>query len=273
MTTPRTLLGGRSRWLAAVLALGVASLTVPVAHAQEDDPTRKVLAVVSPLAASACSTSGTATLLVPILGGVVGDELGVGDNLSVGDLLLDSLGPVFVVCGTLPAPKGMKCALVDQQIIAALWVPQVAGLAKPPTPLGNGVESLDNLVGFAGLSAVDLLGKPLQCSLPEAAVAPPAPPAPPPSMTNTSSPLMPAGSGGGGLSQVPSAAGTAPTVESPSSSLTTPGSATSTPLTAVDVIRRTVSGPIALLQLIVALALIAFLTRSWLTSWKLSRTS
>src|SRR3546814_13165072 len=66
-----------------------------------------VYAILSPIVAPACAASGTTTLLVPVLGGVIEGELGL-DGTSIRNLLLDSLGPVFIVCGVLPASPGTR---------------------------------------------------------------------------------------------------------------------------------------------------------------------
>src|SRR3546814_3416014 len=85
----------------------------------------------------ACAASGTTTLLVPVLGGVIEGELGL-DGTSIRNLLLDSLGPVFIVCGVLPASPGTRCQLDDQ--IAGLLPAEVTSLGLPPTIVG-GVRS------------------------------------------------------------------------------------------------------------------------------------
>src|SRR3546814_16611523 len=70
-----------------------------------------VYAILSPIVAPACAASGTTTLLVPVLGGVIEGELGL-DGTSIRNLLLDSLGPVFIVCGVLRSEErrvGKEC--------------------------------------------------------------------------------------------------------------------------------------------------------------------
>src|SRR3546814_16831062 len=69
-----------------------------------------VYAILSPIVAPACAASGPTTLLVPVLGGVIEGELGL-DGTSIRTLLLDSLGPVFIVCGVLPASPAPPCQL------------------------------------------------------------------------------------------------------------------------------------------------------------------
>jgi len=59
-----------------------------------------------PAGLPACAAAGSATLLVPIVGGLAGTTLGVGDSVNVADLVLDVIGPLYVVCGTLPGSAG-----------------------------------------------------------------------------------------------------------------------------------------------------------------------
>src|SRR3546814_3117253 len=110
-----------------------------------------VYAILSPIVAPACAASGTTTLLVPVLGGVIEGELGL-DGTSIRNLLLDSLGPVFIVCGVLPASPGTRCQLDDQ--IAGLLPAEVTSLGLPPTIVGGVVDALSAVMSLTGLDAV-----------------------------------------------------------------------------------------------------------------------
>lgn len=266
----------RAAAIVAAAGVLVASGVVPVAGAQEVPPLpeegRPVYAVVSPVANPVCQASGTATLLVPIVGGLVGQNLGTGDSVPIGDLILDGLGPVFIVCGSLPPAPGSRCQLDDQ--IAGLLPDDVTSLGPPPAPLGNAIDAVGAVLSAAGVDSADAggLGPALQCRIGGPAGAPSAPPAPP------SLPLMPSLSAA--LPSVPVAAGTSPLpalvgpAPAPAVAATpTPATPASAPQLALDLIRRVVPGWLEAAQLLLAGFLLLFLTSSWTTSLRLRRSA
>lgn len=264
------------RATAALVAAGVvlAALAVmPAASAQELPPLPEegapVYAIVSPVANPVCQASGSATLLVPILGGLVGQNLGTGD-LPIGDLVLDSLGPVFIVCGSLPPSPGSRCQLDDQ--IAGVLPDQLTSVLPPPAILGNVVDAVGAALDPLGLSdATASLTPALQCSIAgpsEAVGAPPAPPTlplAPPSLPGSAPLALPTMGGGAALPALGSPAA-APGGVAPAT--TTPASA---PQAVLDLITRVVPGWLQLLQLLLGGVLLAFLASSWTTSLRIRR--
>ena len=180
-----TSLRGWCRWSAAIVALAiVVASCVTVARpsaaqtAPTDPTTTEVLAIVAPVASPACSASGLATLLVPIVGGLANQQL--GDNFpSVADLILNALGPVYIACGTLPAAPGTRCQIDDQ--IAELVPTQISSVTGPtPGLLGDVTDALNAALKVLGLQPADALQKALVCEIPAGASAVDAPPAPAP---------------------------------------------------------------------------------------------
>jgi hypothetical protein len=234
--------------------------------ADADDPSTPILAIVSPLALPACSAAGSATLLVPIVGGLVGSTLGVGDSVNVADLVLTGIGPLFVVCGTLPSSPGTHCSLDAN--IAALWPAQLSGFGVvAPAVVGDVVDAVDAILALAGQPPAPQVVQALQCEVPDAAGAITAPAAPPPA-GDLPLPFAP----------VDSVGGLAPpeTVGLPSLSVGVPS--TPTPPVEVPVVGALVStidehvpGGVHALQVIAAVLLALCLLRSWYTSWRLVR--
>jgi hypothetical protein len=165
--------------VAALLAILLIPAPAERATAQEA-PANEVLAIVSPLAAPACSASGSTTLLVPILASSVGDQIGVPGHV-ITDVVLNSLGPLFVVCASLPEGKGSRCELDDQFVGA--WPAELSSLLAFPLIVGPVVDATEAALKALGLPADPLgLGRALMCSVPTSGgtipVAPPAPGAP-----------------------------------------------------------------------------------------------
>lgn len=259
----------------ALLVGAVVLVNVPISGAvpkqelpEEADP---ILAIVSPFAVSVCAASGAATLLVPILGPVAQDQLGLGDTVSVGDLILDGLGPVFIVCGSLPANPGRRCQLDHD--LAVLWPAELTTAMPAPAPLGATVDALEAGLAALGLPPEAALQDALECDVPPSATAPepgaappPRPPAlaigaaPPPRPTLDApsaprpSPLPSARE----IPQAPSAA--APAAPAPAEQ----------ERTVLELASRHVPGGILALQLLVAALLALFLGGSWLSSWRLT---
>lgn len=251
---------------------GLPDLAAP----READP---VLAIVSPVVNPVCELSGSATLLVPVLSGLLSDNLDLGDTVSLGDVILDALGPVYMVCGSLPASPNSTCEL-DRQIASAL-PEEVTSLGLPPTLLGDLADLLDALLDLLGLVDLGLSVAPvLQCTIREAPGAaeppalPPAPasPAPPagPSAPSTPGPVAPAPSVG-----VPPAM---PALEQPAIQPARPAAPAqpqpqpvATVSSVADAIRRVVPGWLQVIQILLAAALVAFLGMSWATSARLRR--
>lgn len=275
MTARRLRIGAAAAAMAAVVAV---ALVVPVADAQEQppEPATEVLAIVSPVASPVCRASGVATLLVPIVGGIVDDGLGIGGGpITVGDLLLDALGPVFVTCGVLPAPNGTRCELIDGQI-AGVWPEDLDGVGlTSPGVGGNTVDAVNQALSVFGLPPLTALEEPLRCAVPDSALAPEAPPAPPapapgeavlPTLGDDVPPLPASpslGTGSGSLGATPSV---------PLGSAVQPSAPVGrTTLTIAEVVLRTVPGPVVALQLLVAAALVGYLLQSWYRSWALAR--
>ena len=242
-----------------------------------------VLAIPSPLAVPACSAAGSASLLVPILGGVAQSDLGLPSSVSVGNLLLTAAGPVYEVCGDLPSSPNTQCQLDSQ--IAGIWPSTISseGLVSP-NPVGDSVNSIN-----AALAALDLppsaaLEAPLSCSVVSVdSTAPPAPPAAPaavaPSLVPTTTlPLptttLPATNGagllGGGLALPQPASGAPPStsVEAavPSHSKQ-PGSGLGQTLSSLS---ENVPGGILALQLILAVLLALLMAGGWITSGRIT---
>ncbi|HEX3706983.1 MAG TPA: hypothetical protein VHV76_10165 [Mycobacteriales bacterium] len=256
--------------LVAVL-LGVAALAPAVAGAAPHDskpgPESQVLAIVSPLALPACSTAGSATLLVPIVGGILQNSLHLPKSVSVANLLLDALGPVYVVCGDLPASPGTRCSLDDQ--IAAVWPDSLSseGLS-PPAPAGDVVDSLAAALKILHLSVLDATKQALKCRVDKAVAPPPAPPGvlgPVPPVAAT----VPGGSpvATGAVPPLPGTL-TAPTSGSAPPQLAQP--VTTSPSLVSAVTHRLPSAVVAC-QVALALLLALVLVGSWLTSVRLRR--
>ena len=74
--------------------------------------TAEVLAIVSPIVYPVCSASGLSTLLVPVVGGLLENDFHLPPSVSISDVILNALGPVFVVCGDLPAPAGCDASSI-----------------------------------------------------------------------------------------------------------------------------------------------------------------
>jgi hypothetical protein len=275
MTRRRVLLGG----LLVLVAALAFCCTVPVARAApSDDPSRAVLAIVSPIAAPACAEAGSATLLVPIVGGLVDSKLGTGNVVSVGDVLLDSLGPVYIVCGTLPAAPGTRCQLDDQIAgVLAQALPATAQQAvASPVLVGAVIDSLAAALHLLGLPPLDALSPALQCNIaaaPKAAEAPPAPKvdaAPtaggPPVESPSAVPPLPDGGAAAPVVPMPAA------LSSTASLARTQGRATEGPTqTIVNLVSHHVPGWLLSLQMAVAAFLAAFLVGSWLTAARAAR--
>jgi hypothetical protein len=232
-----------------------------------DDPTTPILAIVSPIAAPACAAAGAGTLLIPILGGLVADNLGVGDSVDVADLVLDVLGPLYVVCGTLPESPGSRCALDAN--LAGIWPADVSGFGlSAPVVAGNVVDALGALLDILGLPPVTAVTQALACDVADAELAPEAaPPADPAPLT------APVGSEGAGPGSPPAATSLA---RPPAAGETRPpiGGAARAPARSItSVVDDTVPGGLLALQLAVAAALLLCLSGSWFTSWRLGRRS
>jgi len=153
-----------------------------------------ILAVVSPEALPACSAAGSASLLVPILGGAVQQKLDIPtQDLDVADVILKALGPVYVVCGQLPRSPGTECELDSH--IAALWPSELTQVGTTsPNLVGDQVDAINAALKVLGLPPAAALEKPLDCSVTVDDGAPPAPPpaqspVPPPSVASPSETL------------------------------------------------------------------------------------
>ena len=240
-----------------------------------------VLAIPSPLALPACSAAGSASLLVPILGGVAQSDLGLPKSLTIGNLLLTAAGPVYVVCGDLPSSPNTQCQLDSK--IAGIWPSTISseGL-NSPNPVGDTVNSMN-----AALAALDLppsaaLEAPLSCSVVAIdATAPAAPPAAPASgaapalvPTTTTLPLptttLPAPtavgltSGGSALPQPSSVASPSTSVAAAAPSQSKqPGTGLGQSLSSLS---QSLPGGILALQLALAILLALFIGGAWLTS-------
>jgi hypothetical protein len=247
---------------AAIAATGGPVAAAPGQPAPEDDPSRQVLAVISPIAAPACNANGSATLLLPI---VLGPE--------AGDLALDALGPMFIVCGTLPGAPGSTCQL-DSGIIG-LYPEQAESALSPPSPVGGIVDSVDATEDLLGLDGpAQTLHDAFACHLPEPASAPGAPPAAPVAPTtpgqgaaaapeqqaaaSDSNPVIPARPVPAGSSSAASGAPSSSAVAAPSRPI-------------VELLDRVVPGGVVALQILLALLLAAYLGASWTASLRLAR--
>ncbi|HEX3705758.1 MAG TPA: hypothetical protein VHV76_03930 [Mycobacteriales bacterium] len=257
-------------WLAAML-LGVGALapasTGAAPHDKQPAPESEVLAIVSPLALPACSASGSATLLVPIVGGILANSLHLPKSVSVADLLLGALGPVYVVCGDLPASAGTRCSLDDQ--ISAVWPESLSseGLSAP-APAGDVIDSLTAALKILHLSVLDATKQALKCRVDKASAPAPAPP-------GTLGPLPPVtatlpGGPAPGTAAIPTLPGslTAPTAGSSPPQVAQP--VTTSPSLVSAVTHRLPSAVVAC-QIALALLLALVLAGSWLTSFRLRR--
>jgi hypothetical protein len=259
--------------LLAFAALGATGAPGAGAIAQQsppgDDPTRTALAVISPIAAPACQANGSATLLLPV---ALGPE--------AGDLALDALGPMFVVCGTLPGSPGSSCEL-DGGIIG-LWPEQANSVLTAPSPVGIVVDVVSGATNLLGLDGpATTLSDAFTCHLPELGTAPEAPPAPPPPTSAPSTSTAAA---------TPTPTGAAPTPRPGPVSVPIPsnhavgssappsagGPAASLPgpvRSIAQLFDRTIPGGVKALQVLLAVLLLAYLGSSWLTSFVVARRS
>jgi hypothetical protein len=244
--------------LAAMLAA-----TVPIAaEGQEAPAPDPVLAIVSPIVSPVCTTAGTATLLVPVVGGLVESNTGLGGTIDVGDVLLDALGPIYIVCGNLPAAPGSRCLLDDQ--IAGL-VPAEATETIGPLPplLGGTFDALVATLGLLGLDVADALKPVLQCDIREPDEAAGAPSAAPelPSVAGVDTIAPPA------IAPPPASLGDA--LAPPSEGLGGVPAAVPT-RTVLDLARYAVPGWVQALQIAFGAAVLLFLAGSWATSLRAS---
>jgi hypothetical protein len=246
--------------IVAAQVLGVA--TSASGSTGQAAPTDEVLAIVSPLAAPACSALGSTTFLVPVVGGLATDQLAI-EGLDVGDTLLDVLGPLFVVCGSLPGAQGTRCELDAQ--IAGIYPVELKALLPSPTILGGVVEGLNKLLETLGLPPDPLaLSSVFKCAVPAGADAPVPPAAPgapvvaPPMLSGFPAPLPP-----GSPSMLPLAEPAAPG--------TTTGAGTPARTSLISRVVRNVPGYFVTLQLILVTLLALYLGASWLTSARILR--
>lgn len=250
--------------IVATLALGGAPSAATTAADQPPAPTAPVTAIVSPLASPSCQASGSATLLVPILSGAVTEKVPIPQAVSISDIVLTALGPIFIVCGDLPAAPGSRCNLDNQ--IAGVWPAQIGTVYPSPNLAGDVVDSADALKTALGLPPDAATPTVVQCEIPGAAqpvqapAAPPAAPATPLVAPGIPTPGSRTGSAGNASPSAPSATA-APTPRAVSSRVAQ--LATS--------LARRVPGGLLLLQLLAAALLALVLVSSWLTSWRVAR--
>lgn len=254
--------------LFAVVAFGVAPRASANGGDAPPDPTMTVMAIVSPLASPACFASGSATLLVPILGGALQEQLPLGKAVSVSDLVLTALGPVYIVCGRLPATPGTQCSLDNQ--IAGVWPAQIGSLDPAPVVAGNVVDSADALKRALGLPVDAATPDVMKCEIPGATEPVAAPTAPPPApAAPIVRPAVIAPGAKGGVATAPTA-----TVSSPSGSSPPGSSHSSSPVARfATALAHRVPGPLLALQLLAAAILAFMFAGSWVTSWRVARTN
>lgn len=271
----------RRRWLAGVTALVATGLVLVAAPGRSgaqagpsDDPTREVLAVVSPIASPACQVAGAATLLVPVISGLVAEQAGQVP-VPIDELALDALSPVFVVCADLPAAPGSRCQIDDQ--IATLWPAEAGQFLSSPNLVGNLVDALGAALDLLGLPTQGAVHEALVCAVPESSAddtpPPSPPPAPPPAAgepatgpTSTAPPPVAAPVTGGGFAP--------PTLDGPATPRApTVGEAPPpvAPPAVLASIARRVPGGLLALQVAAAVLLAVFLGSSWATSLRLAR--
>jgi hypothetical protein len=261
-----------------LLAGAVSLWWMPVhVHPYEEVPeppseSEPVLAVVSPLVFPVCAVSGTASLLVPILGGAAGEAAGVDLPVRIDDAVLGALGPVYLACGTLPPAPGTSCQLDAD--LGIVW----SGAGEPGGPLppvvGGVVDSSEAAAAAVGLPPGPL-SEALECAVPASAPAPAPPSAPPPEPA-----VGAVGSGGPERSaSAPAAAPSGATASSPNGPGRTisgvvppelaaaPPTAPGVPAAQVVSALRSPSG-LGPLQLLLALALGTFLAGSWIISFR-----
>lgn len=264
---------GRRRAVLAALVAGLLALGLgrPVEAGASPtqtapDPATPILAIVSPLASPACLAAGSATLLVPILGGLVGDTLGISGSVNVADLVLDVIGPLYVVCGTLPASPGTRCALDAN--IAGLWPAELTGFGvSAPIVVGNVIDTLTAVLALLGLPPSVPVAQALQCDVAKVGANPEVPPATPPPTGVVTVPGAP----GGDLGLPPAVAASLPLL------LTSPAEAAPAPPrvpvggSLASTLDEQLPGGLHALQVVVAVALLATLSRCWWSSWRLAR--
>jgi hypothetical protein len=272
-----------ARWVAAcavpLVILGpelleshVASAAAPAASTPIPAP---ILALVSPIAAPECQAAGSATLLVPIVGGLVADKLGI-KNISIGNLLLEALGPVYVVCGDLPSTPNTQCSLDDS--IEAVWPASIAAELPPPNVVGALVNEVAAALKTLGLPPQDALANALKCHIVTSGVTPTAPVAPPslppasiptPVGLPSTSTVMPLSSSGLGGPPLTSALSPTTTTTVPK---TAPAEAKSAgPQELLTYFEPKVPAIVAAIQLLLAALLFVFLVGSWVGSLRSRR--
>ena len=250
----------------------VAAAAAPAASTQIPAP---VLAILSPIAAPECQAAGSATLLVPIVGGLVADKLGL-KNISIGNLLLKALGPVYVVCGDLPSTPNTQCSLDDN--ILALWPASIASLLPPPNLVGDLVNEVAAALKALGLPPQDALSNALQCHIvttkvaPTAPVAPSLPPSSIPAPVVQPSASAPSPLGSSGLAGPP-----LPSVLSPSATSTTRSKTRTAEAKSsgsqefLTYFEPKVPAVVAVIQVLLAGLLVLFLVGSWVGSLRTRR--
>lgn len=253
---------------AALVVAVVALFALPMARsdAQETPPPAAdpVLAILSPLASPVCAVAGMSTLLVPIVSGLVTSSLPAGTP-SVGDLILNSLGPVFVVCGELPASPGTRCLLDDQ--ITGLVPVEVSNTTGPlPSVIGALVDALKATLSALGLPPAAALDQALVCSVREGTGVTDAPPGDAPVEAPPVDVITDPGFDAPAFAPV----GSAP-LPSLSPSTTQPPRATNGPQQLVATVDRLVPGGIKVLQVIAVGLLGLTLLSGWAGSWMETR--
>jgi hypothetical protein len=250
--------------MAALAAVAGLPLFLAPGAAAEDAPTPqdKVIAIVSPLSAPACGTAGSFTLLVPILGSVVEGKLPFEPPVNVGNTVLDALGPLFIVCGSIPGKVGSRCELDDT--ILGQWPEQLRSLLPPPAVIGAAVDALGATGAAANLpDDATGAGTVLSCYVPQFATAPPPPPPrarPAPLPTFADNVALP------NIEQALAPLGT-PAID--------PTQGTHAPRTRIVSVTTpfSVSGFVRFLQAALALLLASALSASWITSLRARRGS
>lgn len=267
MTPPKT----------SVAAATAPPTTTTTTTAPSSTTLNGILAIVSPVALPACSDAGSASLLVPILGGVVTSKLNLPMSINLGDLILKALGPVYVVCGVLPSPSQTRCQLDGQ--IAGIWPSSLATEGLPaPNLVGDAVDAINAGLKELGLPPSAALEKPLDCS---AIVTTTPAPAPPPPLTltlpavtpsiSTSLPALSTSASSDAGFPTASLPSRAPSVTIPSIAAPSQEPAGSTGVGSVFAsLEASVPGGIVALQLILAALLTLVLLAGWLTSGRVA---
>lgn len=242
--------------LAAILSFGSVA-----PRAAAPGPPSPVLELVSPTLSPACADSAIAVALVPsVLKGV-----------TLPAQVYTLLGPVVVLCGSVPLPNGRYACVLDANAIKQLGAlaPTVSSVAPVlPPPLGTLIQQVayvENAVTpGAPLHLTATIAATIQCVGARAATSPSV--TAPPSTTTAAPAVVPPSDVAPGVVPPPPPSTPSPPSPAPPSSPVSPSSAPLPPQAAAPIATVSSGGfqyPAVILLPLVLLALVGYLTSAF----------